>query len=125
MFNIMVIDDSKVILEITEKILSNEVNTPLNIRTFDCAVDAKNKFALFQPDLVITDIEMPNFNGYEFIKEISEVPILAVSGSSLNDTDTILHVADLIGADFTLAKNDIHNELSSLVMSILSIDKGM
>ncbi|WP_057832841.1 response regulator [Colwellia sp. TT2012] len=86
MFNIMIIDDSKVALKITEEILSKEVNAPLNIRKFSCAVEAKNKLLLFQPDLVITDIEMPNTNGYEvieFIKEISDVPIIAVSGSTL------------------------------------------
>ncbi|ALO36167.1 hypothetical protein CMT41_16590 [Colwellia sp. MT41] len=128
MFNIMIIDDSKVALKITEEILSKEVNAQLNIRKFSCAVEAKNKLLLFQPDLVITDIEMPNTNGYEvieFIKEISDVPIIAVSGSTLkkNDTATILHVANLIGADFTLTKNDIRSKLSDLVMSIFCKEK--
>jgi len=120
----MLVDDSKVMLEITKEILSKEVNAPLNIGQFYCADDAKIQFSSFQPDLVITDIEMPEIDGYEFIeyiKKISDVPIIAVSGSSLgnNKTDTLLHVANLIGADFTLMKTDIHNKLPVLVMSIL------
>jgi len=120
----MVIDDSKVILDITEEILLKKVNAQLNIRKFNCAVDAKNQFVSLQPDLVITDIEIPKTNGYElieFIKGEYDVPILAVSGSTLDesDTGTILHVASLIGADFTLKKTDLQNKLPDLVMSIL------
>jgi len=118
----MVIDDSKVMNDITEEILSKEVNIQLNIGKFHSAEDAKYQFSSFQPDLVITDIEMPEIDGYaliEFIKNISDVPIIAISGSTLNDTSTILHVADLIGANFTLAKNDIHNKLPNLVKNIL------
>ena len=122
MLNIMVIDDSKVMNDITEEILSKEVKAQLNIGKFNSAEDAKYQFPSFQPDLVITDIEMPETDGYElieFIKKISDVPIIAISGSTLNDTGTILHVAKLIGANFTLAKNDIHKKLPDLVMSIL------
>jgi len=123
----MLIDDSSVMLDITEEILSKDVNIPLNIRKFDCAIDAKAQFSLFQPDLVITDIEMPNIDGYdiiEFIKEKSDIPILAVSGSTINknNTDTILHVANLIGANFTLTKSDMHNKLPNIVKSILCED---
>jgi len=122
MLNIMVIDDSKVMNDITEEILSKDVKAQLNIGKFCSAEDAKYQFIAFQPDLVITDIEMPEIDGYaliEHIKKISNVPIIAISGSTLNDTDTILHVANLIGANFTLAKNDIRNKLPELVMSIL------
>jgi len=118
----MVIDDSKVMNDITEEILSRDVKAQLNIGKFYSAEDAKYQFISFQPDLVITDIEMPEIDGYaliEYIKKISNVPIIAISGSTLNDTDTILHVANLIGANFTLAKNDIRNKLPELVMSIL------
>ncbi len=124
MHKIMLVDDSKVMLEVTEEILSKGVNTELYIVKFDCAEEAKNQFASFQPNLVITDIEMPKVDGYELIqyfKKMSDVPIIAISGSTLedNNTDTLLHVANLIGADFTLTKDDISHKLPDLVMSIL------
>jgi len=120
----MLVDDSKVMLEVTEEILSKGVNVQLNIVKFDCAEEAKNQFASFQPHLVITDIEMPKVDGYELIryfKKISDVPIIAISGSTIeeNHTETLLHVANLIGADLTLTKNDISKKLPELVMSML------
>jgi CheY-like chemotaxis protein len=130
MFNIMVIDDSKLMLDIIEEILLKEVNTPLNIVTFLSAIDAKNQLAPFQPDLIITDIEMPEVNGYEFIEDIkqeSNIIILAISGSTFkgNLTDTILYAANLIGADYTMMKSDIQNKLPSMVMHLLCENKGM
>ncbi len=100
------------------------MNFPLNIRRFHIVEDAKNNIVSFQPDLIITDIEMPNINGYElieFIRKISNIPIIAVSGSSFgdNNTETVLHVASLVGANFTLTKNNIQNKLPELVTSIL------
>jgi DNA-binding response OmpR family regulator len=61
-----------------------------------------------QPDLVITDIIMPDKEGLETIRDIRkerpDLPILAVSGGGrLGNTD-YLKVASMLGANQILAK---------------------
>ena len=56
------------------------------------------------PDLVITDLAMPDFNGLRFIRELREahlyVPLIAVSGWAKDQLD----LAREYGADIVLAK---------------------
>jgi putative two-component system response regulator len=79
---VMVVDDSKVVLRIVEKGL---VEAGFRVITADNAKKALNLLETIQPDLILTDIEMPEINGFEFCKtvhknpELSMVPIVAMS----------------------------------------------
>lgn len=56
------------------------------------------------PDLVLTDLVMPGFNGLRFIKELREeglmMPVIAISGWAADQLDLALQY----GADLSLAK---------------------
>jgi two-component system chemotaxis response regulator CheY len=76
-----------------------------------CAEDGKRGlaiFALMRPDLVVTDIIMPEREGLETIREIRKVdaaiPIVAVSGGGRLKATDLLALARSFGADAALAK---------------------
>jgi len=121
----MLVDDSQVILSLIKEIINTDVRYETEVITFSKAALAKDKFLTINPDVVITDIEMPDFDGLqliEYIKSVSTTIILAMSGSQFKDnsTDTILHCAQTIGADYRVMKDDIAEKLSSLVTDIIT-----
>ena len=76
---IVVVDD--------EPQITRVLRTSLNAQGYDIRVANDGETALeimkdFSPDLVITDLAMPNMNGIELcrrLREISQVPILVLS----------------------------------------------
>jgi CheY-like chemotaxis protein len=67
-----------------------------------------NTFAMFQPDVVVTDILMPEKEGMETIVDLRrqnpEVPILAISGAAPAGNISFLKIAQKLGASRTLSK---------------------
>ncbi|WDE03180.1 response regulator [Thalassomonas viridans] len=131
MFKVMIVDDSEIILKTVEKLLQQELNFPVSLYTFLNAVEAKERFIFIQPDLVITDIYMPEFNGFQlidYIKELSKTPILALSsgifdcgngrGGERGSAESALEQAKDKGADYTLSKSDMTKGLIPLVNKI-------
>ena len=79
---ILVVDDHQQIRDSIQEILemeNYEVKTAIN------GTDALAKVAEFQPDLIVTDILMPDMDGYELMmkkwtdQQMYEVPIIVVS----------------------------------------------
>lgn len=79
---ILVVDDHEQIRDSISEILElqgYEVKTAINGK------DAMDQVGGFQPDLIVTDILMPDMDGYELMKkkwtdqQIYEVPIVVVS----------------------------------------------
>lgn len=82
---VMVVDDSKVVRRIVEKGLAE---AGFRVITAENGKKALNLLDTIQPDLILTDIEMPNINGFEFCgtvhtnPELSTVPIVAMSSKT-------------------------------------------
>lgn len=130
MHKIIVVDDSPIILRIIECIIKRKVEIETQVIIFLSAREFQNKLRKLTPDLIITDIDMPDVNGYElisFVKSRSNVPIIAISGSKiLNDSpDTLLYRAQGFGADYTLNKLYLNSELSRLISDILMKKKAI
>ena len=79
---ILVVDDSDDTREMMAKLLELEA---YRVITAEDGLVGLNKAETEQPDLIITDINMPNLNGIEMIKlirnqsPVREVPILAIT----------------------------------------------
>jgi CheY-like chemotaxis protein len=62
----------------------------------------------FEPDLIITDLLMPEKEGLETIKEIRQtnpdIKIIAISGGGIIQPEMYLHLAEKVGANLSFTK---------------------
>jgi len=82
---ILIVDDEPTILKLLEFVLSKEYHIILKYNGFEAVqwLEEGNK-----PDLIILDINMPYFNGPEFLKSIkisgifSDIPVIVLTGTA-------------------------------------------
>ena len=74
MIKIIIIDDSSTSRIILEKFLTQNFSEKcIIVAICEDAASAKKAIKVNKPDLVFLDIEMPNKNGFEMLKEIKRV----------------------------------------------------
>jgi DNA-binding NtrC family response regulator len=82
--------------------------------------------AQFGPDLVLTDIIMPDKEGLETIQELLEIKpglrIIAMSGGGKFGPNSYLPLAVKLGARATLQKPFMREELLNTIASVLAND---
>lgn len=77
----ILIDDSAVQRRAVAKIIKEHSKLNL-INEYDNGIDAKNDLGSNTVDLIFLDIEMPGFNGFEFLESMEHKPqVILVSGS--------------------------------------------
>ena len=81
------------------------------------------------PDLVITDILMPECEGVETILELrrryADIPILAISGGWRTNTPDLLELVAKLGATETLAKPFDSDDLLAAIEKCLSQERAV
>lgn len=113
---ILVVDDESQIIRVMRRIFSAH---QYDIRTSSDGESAIELFYDWQPDLVITDLQMPNMDGLELcrkIRETSNIPIMVLSVK--NEEKTIVEALDA-GADDYVTKPFGTNELLARVRANL------
>jgi len=92
--NILIIDDSETDAAIMREALKSVVvgNTIRTLNNATDAIDLLNKKGNFndaiRPDLIILDLKMPNFDGFEFLRIVKKdprflyIPIIVLSGTT-------------------------------------------
>ena len=123
MFKILIIDDEAPILSMLKKMLErNGYETELAKN----GVDGVELFKKCQPDLVITDIIMPEKEGLETIREMkkikSDLKIIAMSGGGKVSSENYLKIAGIFGASKMLTKPFTVKEMLSAVEELLNED---
>lgn len=77
----------------------------------------------FHPELVITDLNMPDMDGFEIIEELHRkspcLPVIAMSGGGYMSQESLLEVARLLGARAILEKPFLEEKLTELVAELL------
>ena len=80
---IWIIDDDKSIRWVFEKALSR---TDLEFKTFSSVAEAINALEHEQPQVVVSDIRMPNGSGLDFLSEIKQkfpdIPVIIMTAYS-------------------------------------------
>ncbi len=113
---ILVVDDEPQIVRVLRQILSAH---QFDIRTASEGEAGIELFHDWKPDLVITDLQMPNVNGLELcrkVREFSEVPIIVLSVK--DDEKTIVEALDA-GADDYITKPFGTHELLARIRAAL------
>jgi CheY-like chemotaxis protein len=115
---ILIVDDDEKVLQVMKDILepgSYDVYTAQNGK------DGLEQITRVEPDLVITDIVMPDMEGMEFISTLSKrkrgIPIIVMSGNVIGMK--FLESARIFGAKATLTKPFKARELIEKINSIL------
>lgn len=105
MHNILVVDDEDAIRGLINITLTN---AGYNVLEAQNGKVASRLLAQDVPDLLITDLLMPEKEGIELIQEVRthypKLPIIAMSGAQTEKTGLYLKMAGSLGADYTLAK---------------------
>ncbi len=79
-------------------------------------------FETFGPDVVVTDILMPEKEGMETIVELRrlnpEVPIIAMSGAAPAGNISFLRIAQKLGANKTLSKPFAMTDFTAAIAAV-------
>ena len=105
MATIVLIDDDPTIQMVFFQFLTGQGYTVLQAENGKIGLDLVDKHA---PDLIITDILMPEMDGLEILmairKAYSSIPIIAISGGSRTLQIDFLRQAELFGAEYVFHK---------------------
>jgi DNA-binding response OmpR family regulator len=125
MAKILVLDDEPSILLMIKKMLEKAGHE------VDIALNGKEGMELFEknkPDLLITDIIMPEKEGLETIfelrKKYPDLKIIAISGGGRISPDGYLPGAKLLGANMVFQKPLVQKEFLEAVSILLNEKKG-
>ncbi len=116
---ILVVDDEEQIRRMLRQMLEKE---GFRVMEASDGKEALRMQASDPADLVITDIFMPETDGFETIRELrkdsTEVGILAISGGGKTVKEDLLPYAEMLGADRILEKPLVREELMEAIRGI-------
>ena len=122
---ILVIDDDSIIIETLKMLLESRGHSVL---TAEDGQEGLELCATTSPDLVFTDILMPNCEGIEVIRTLrkssTETKIVAMSGGGLLVKQDILRLAHRMGADRVLPKPFSADQVFSILEEVLGASTG-
>lgn len=117
---ILLVDDDPLLRETVAAALKTAGHEVMEARD---GVKALQQFSRRRPDLIITDIFMPERDGLETIIAVRKlqpaIPVIAMSGHS-DDSSLYLHVAHKLGAQHILAKPFTLDELLGKTRDVLA-----
>lgn len=116
MKRILVVDDER---QITTILRTSLQNSGYLVDTAKNGLEAFQKFEADPPDLIITDLSMPEMNGLELTQAVRRLAATPIIVLSVRDTDTMKVTALDEGADDYLTKPFSMNELLARVRAQL------
>ena len=116
---VLIVDDSSTARKMLERNLSEK---SYQVKTAVDGKDALNQIKKSRPDLVITDIEMPNMDGFELLKNIrsnlstSGIPVIMITAN----LDVDIEIGEKNGANGFLRKPYDKDDLTEQVEFLLN-----
>ena len=121
---LLIADDDKHTRELLADIFTR---SGYSVRTSCDGADALRQFHSENPDLLITDLNMPQINGYDLgqkVRSISKIPIFVLTGSDLGD-GRVSRTAFAAGANTVLGKPFSLEEILAQVEALLASSKAL
>jgi DNA-binding response OmpR family regulator len=120
--NILLVDDEEQLRSMLRLVLEEAGHAVQEASDGQKAVESfKNQ----QPDVVVTDLVMPNKEGIETIMELRrlrrDVKVIAMSGGGRNNANDYLTLAKRFGACITLTKPFGNQEILDAVTAALAM----
>lgn len=92
--NLMIVEDDSELRELLSRILAREI---ASVESFSQPSEALRDLERFKPDIIITDIKMPNMNGLDMVAIIkqlyTDIPVIVLSAFS--ESEYFLKAIDL------------------------------
>ncbi|MBN2653067.1 MAG: chemotaxis response regulator protein-glutamate methylesterase [Spirochaetales bacterium] len=125
--SVLICDDSALMRRLVSKIVESDPR----MEVAGTAVNGKfalNKIPILKPDIVILDLEMPDMNGIEFLKERRKnnitVPVVILSSLAKKGASITMEALSLGASDFVLKPSgsisldieQVSNELKKLIL---------
>ncbi len=115
---VLVCDDSALM----RNLISRMVDSTTGLHTVGTAMNGKfclQKIPALQPDIIILDIEMPEMNGLEFLKERKnqhiDIPVIVLSSIATKGASVTMQCLELGASDFiTKPAGSISSNISSV-----------
>lgn len=128
--NVMIIDDSALMRNLIKTSLSNHEQ----INVVGTAINGKfgfKKLNILKPDLIILDLEMPDMNGIDFLKERKrlgiKIPVIILSAHAQKGAKITFEALALGASDFILKPsgydNDINKTKDRLIEMIIALGR--
>ena len=115
----LVVDDSLTMRKVLSRVLERE---DFEVITANDGMDAIQKLQLITPDIILTDIEMPRMDGFEFSRYVrdnektSKIPLIIISSRT---AEKHRNVAKDLGVNAFLGKPVQDDELMEQVNALL------
>ena len=116
---ILIVDDHALLREGLQSLLSAQPGMKV-VGTAEDAEDGVNKIGSLEPDVVLTDLAMPETGGVDAIVKIRQAhPDTTIVALTFHREDGYIHAALQAGADGYVLKDDSRDELVLAIRSVL------
>ncbi|MFN3781909.1 MAG: response regulator, partial [Candidatus Kapaibacteriota bacterium] len=117
---ILVIDDEQIILDSIKRILKKE--EAYEVETSLSAQEALQKLPIFLPNIILTDLMMPEIDGLELLKKVKEIndKIFVIMITGYATINTALQAMQLGAFDY-IAKPFTRDELRKVIERAASL----
>lgn len=101
----LVVDDSMLIRHMLRRFLETR---GFSVETATDGAEALGMLKTIRPDLILTDLKMPNIDGYQLIQALSaspdtsSVPVVVLAAKPLSDQQEKTHARSVIYKDFNI-----------------------
>ncbi len=116
---ILLVDDERPWLDIMSHVLKEK---SFRVMTAESGLEALKKLSSQRPDLILSDVKMPDMNGFDLYQQVRSEPknkaIPYIFMSSIDDYDAI-HIAKELGADGYVTKPYDIDEAKTTINQLL------
>jgi CheY-like chemotaxis protein len=115
-YRILVVDDDERIRQVSDAILSH---CGYEVRTAEDGFDALALMRKALPDLIISDLKMPNMSGFELLsvvrRRFPQIPVIAISGAFVRLGSEQGLIADAFFHKGEYSPEELFKEIQSLL----------